>query len=274
MYQSGAGLRERRPHDRVPAGVGQERLLGDQRLGRRGHRVAGAGAGGGDRLGDPLRDHLGRPAEAPQQALLVRLDVRRLHRGVEVRVRAVARRPGARVLAEAGEDDPRLDDDHVDAEAADLEAQRVGDRLHRVLARVVVAGAGEGEAPAHRGDVDDLAPALRAHRREHELAHADEAEDVRLELRADLLERDGLDRARLAVAGVVDQHADRAVLLLHGGDGGLHRGLVGDVEGERAAARRLEVREGLGAAGGRVDGPAEARRGGGRWPPRSPTSSR
>ena len=74
----------------------------------------------------------------------------------------------------------------------------------------------------------------------------------------------------LAVAGVVDQDADGAVLLLDGGDGRLHRGLVGHVERERAAARRLEVREGLGAAGGGVDGPAEAGEmaGGGRPDPR------
>ena len=38
------------------------------------------------------------------------------------------------------------------------------------------------------------------------------AEDVGLELAAHVVHGDRLDRARLAVAGVVDEHADRAVL--------------------------------------------------------------
>ena len=47
---------------------------------------------------------------------------------------------------------------------------------------------------------------------QHELAHAHEAEDVGLELAADHVERHALDRPRLAVARVVDQRPDRAVL--------------------------------------------------------------
>ena len=124
-------------------------------------RIAGARPRRAQIAFDPARDRLRRPAEAAERAALVGLRGRLRDRAVEVRVRAV--RGGAdradRGLAEARADDPRLHDDDVDAEARDLEAQRVGDRLDRVLGGVVEAAAREGEAAAHRGDVDDLAPA-------------------------------------------------------------------------------------------------------------------
>ncbi len=92
--------------------------------------------------------------------------------GIVLRLRADsghARRGG---LAELGPDQARLEQDHVDAEAAQLKAQGVGDRLERVLGRVVVARAGERQPPAHRADVDDLSPSLRAHLRQHQLGQA------------------------------------------------------------------------------------------------------
>ena len=160
--------------------------------------------------------------------------------------RALVDRRDGRV-AEPGLDEAGLDDDDVDAERRDLEAQRVADRLERVLGRVVEAAAGEREVRAHRADVDDLAAALRAHAGQHELRQAHEAEDVRLELAAHLVDADRLDRARLRVAGVVDEHADGAVLGLDRRDRGRHRRLVGDVERERAAAGGLEVGDRLAA---------------------------
>src|SRR5207302_11136435 len=135
--------------------------------------------------------------------------------GVEFRIRPVARCRGVnrahRGLAEGGLDEPGLDHDHVDAEAADLEAKRVADRLDRVLGRVVEAAAREREAPSHRADVDDLAPALAAHAWQHELRKAHEPEYVRVELAAHLVERYFLDRPALAVAGVVHENADGAL---------------------------------------------------------------
>ena len=94
------------------------------------------------------------------------------------------------------------------------------------------------------------------HPGQHELAQAHESEHIRLELRPHLLHRHGLDRAGLAVAGVVDERADRAVLSLDRRDGRLHRGLVGDVERQRPAAARLQLGQRLGLPRGRVDGPA------------------
>ena len=145
--------------------------------------------------------------------------------------------------------------DHVHAEAAHLEAQRVGERLHRVLGRVVDAAAREGELAAHRADVHDPPAALRGacpaapagtsaagRRRWSRTGGARSSIGTRL------------DRAALAVAGVVDERADRALGLLDRRHGRAHRVLVGHVERERAAAGAFEVLDRLGPAGGRVDG--------------------
>src|SRR6185295_18999918 len=113
-----------------------------------------------------------------------------------------------------------------DAEATHLEAERVGERLDRMLGPVVGAAAGECELAAHRADIDDPAPALTAHAGKDELAHAHQPEDVGLELRLEALRRERLDSARLAVAGVVDQYAHGSLGVLDRGYGRPHRVLV------------------------------------------------
>ena len=164
-----------------------------------------------------------------------------------------------RSVTEVGTDEPRLDDDHVDAEPLDLEPHRVGQRLDRVLGRVVDAAAREREAPAHRRDVHDLAPALLAHLRQHQTAHRQQAEHVGVELGANALVGDRLDRARLAVAGVVDEHADRTLGRLDRLHRGPPRPLVDDVERERPAALGLQLGERLRPPRGCVDRPTRVR---------------
>ncbi len=172
-----------------------------------------------------------------------------------------------RGLREPGADQPRLDHDHVDAEALQLEAQRVAQGLDRVLRRVVPAAAREGQLAAHRADVDDPAPALPPHPRQHELGQAGEAEDVRLELPPRLVERHALDGAAQAVARVVDERTDRAGVALDLRDRALQRALVGDVELQQAAAGVLELRDRLEPAGRRVHRPVRPREPNCRRPP-------
>src|SRR3954452_2722474 len=203
------GVRELRAEKAVPHAVGHQRALADEQAGGRRDAVADLRRARRDRALDRAGDGLGAAAEPGERALLVDALRRAGDRRVERRVRALdrrARRHGAGGgVGEAGLDDPRLDDHDVDAEVLDLEAQGVADRLDRVLRRVVEAAAREREVRAHRRDVDDPPVALGAHPGQHELAHPHEPEDVRLELAADLVERDLLVRARLAVAGVVDE---------------------------------------------------------------------
>ena len=127
-----------------------------------------------------------------------------------------------------------------------------------MLGGVVVPAARERQPPSHRPEVDDLAPALRAHLSQHQLGQAHDAEVVGLELAPHRVHGNRLDGSALAVAGVVDQHADRTLGLLYTGDRGAHRMLVGDVQRERAAACLRELNERLRAARRGVHGPARA----------------
>jgi hypothetical protein len=174
--------------------------------------------------------------------------------GVGAVFRAVHR--SDRGIREAGADEARLDDGDLDAEASDLEAQGVAQRLDGVLGRVVVAGAGQRQLPAHGGEGDDPAVLLSPHPRQHELAHLHQPEDVGLELGADLLHRHGLDGPGLAEARVVDEHADGPFALLDLFDGPTHRVFVGHVEGQEHAAMSFERGYLLDVAGRGVDLPA------------------
>jgi hypothetical protein len=186
------------------------------------------------------------------------------HARVEARVGAVRRygpvHRAGRGVGEARADEARLHYRDPYAEAGDLEAEGVAQGLHGVLCGVVVAAAGEGEPAAHGGDVDDPAPPLPAHPRQHQLAHPHQPEHVGLELPAHLLHRDLLDRPGLAVARVVDEDADGALAPLDLPDGGPHGGLVRHVEREELAADVGEGRYLLDVSGGGVDPPAAVAR--------------
>ena len=93
---------------------------------------------------------------------------------------------------------------------------------------------------------------LAAHAGQHQLAHADQPEHVRLELPTDVVHVERLDGTRLAVAGVVDEHTDGALGLLDRGHGRAHRLLVGHVEGERAAPSLGQVGDRLQPARRRI----------------------
>jgi hypothetical protein len=177
------------------------------------------------------------------------------HGGVELGVGAGLVHPAGRGGAELGPDQPGLDADDVDPEPADLHPQRVGDGLDGVLGGVVGAAARERQPPAHRGDVDDRARAGLAHPRQHELGEAQETEHVGLELAADRVHRQRLERTRERVARVIDQHVDAPGL----GQRRPHRVLAGHVEGEGPAARRLELVERRRLARGGEDRPPAAR---------------
>ena len=86
-----------------------------------------------------------------------------------------------------------------------------------------------------------------------ELAHPYQPEDIGLELAAYVVHRDRLDWSALAVARVVDEHADASLLADDLVDRGRHRRLVGHVEGQGATAEVGEVGEGLESTGGGVD---------------------
>ena len=68
--------------------------------------------------------------------------------------------------------------------------------------------------PADGGDLDDVAAALLAQVGECGLGDPERAEQVRLDLVAELLLADLLDHPELAVAGVVDDDVEAAEVLM------------------------------------------------------------
>ena len=121
-----------------------------------------------------------------------------------------------------------------------------------MLGGVVDAAAGKDDLAAHRAEVDDPSRARAAHPGQHQLAHPHQPEDVGLELPADAVHRHRLDRAALAVARVVDQGADRPVLLSTSATAlSIERSSVTS-SAQRLAAALLQVLDRLGVARGRV----------------------
>ena len=98
-----------------------------------------------------------------------------------------------------------------------------------------------------------MAGALLAQDRQGGLGDVDDAEEVRVDLGAEVLGGDVLDRGEVGVAGVVDDDVEAAERLDRRPHGGLGGGRVGDVEGhlaEPVAVRVDEVVEQLGVSRG------------------------
>jgi hypothetical protein len=109
-----------------------------------------------------------------------------------------------------------------------------------------MAFAARAEAPAHRRELDDVAAALPAHQRDRGLGHDDRAEQVGLDLPAEVVQRGVLHRIDVAVARVVDQHVEPAERLSGEPHGGVCCVRVGDVQRgqpHRVAVALCQVRQ-------------------------------
>lgn len=124
-------------------------------------------------------------------------------------------RLGGRAGGEVGAHRAGLDDRRAHAEVRDLFVQRFAEALDGELGGGVGALAGEnGRDAFERGDLHDVAGALAAQLRQCRPGHVEHAEDVGLELPAQLVVGDLLERAEQAIAGVVDHDVDcRRVML-------------------------------------------------------------
>src|SRR5436190_2072219 len=99
-----------------------------------------------------------------------------------------------------------------------------------MLGGMIETATWKGEFAAHRAEVDDFAPLLAAHAWQDELGQSSQPEDIRLELAAYLFHRYFFNWPLLAIAGIVDEHADGAFALFDRCAGSTHRGLVADIE--------------------------------------------
>ena len=159
-----------------------------------------------------------------------------------------------RTACPVGAERARLDATHADAERTDLRGERVGPAFDRVLARCVVARARVADDAGNRRDVDHVAAAAGAHARQHGTGQREQAEAVDLELVADRRIVAFLDRALVAVAGVVHQHIDRAETCQRGAHRGVDLRRLRDVQvlQQHPVAVRFQPGSALGdaAAGG------------------------
>src|SRR6476659_7654195 len=126
----------------------------------------------------------------------------------------------------------RLADRDTDAPRCELDAQRIGDCLQRMLRRRVWTEKGQ-RAPASNGADQHNASPRAPKQWKARLQHGDLPDHVDLELAAELVERDELERRCNRYAGIVDEAVQLATNDL--GRGRDRRG-VRDVELERLDA--------------------------------------
>jgi hypothetical protein len=102
----------------------------------------------------------------------------------------------------------RRDDGRADPEFGDLGRERLGEADHRELGRRVHAPAVGTAVAADRGDIENPPGSLCPHEGQHRTGHVHQSEQICVELGADFVGGGLLERAELAVPGVVHQHVD------------------------------------------------------------------
>ncbi len=133
---------------------------------------------------------------------------------------------------ELGAQGARFDQADLYAQRPHLRRQALGQPGQRRLAGGVEAGAGHGRERGDRGNIDDVAAALRAQGRQHFLDQVPGAEEVGGEQLVGFRRGGLFHRAEQAVAGVVDHHVQARAQtqgLAHGGADLLG---VGHVQGQ------------------------------------------
>jgi hypothetical protein len=136
-----------------------------------------------------------------------------------------------RVLKEAAGDGPRLDQDDLDAGRRQLHAERVGERLDGEFGGAIGAAIRRCDQAQHRGAEHDPALSLRPHRRDDAAREVVPAEDIGLELGAEHVGPQVLDRAGLTIGAIVEERREppcRCLEHMRGGFG--NRGGLGVVE--------------------------------------------
>ena len=170
-----------------------------------------------------------------------------------------------RAAGPVGREAAGLDRGDLNAERRDLVRHHLAEAGDRELRRLVRAQPRRAAPPpADRAHLQDAAAALLAHDRQHRAGDVDDAIEIRVDLRAEVVERDVLGRVGVGVAGVVDEHVDAAERVDCLGD--CARGLFRLRHVERHRADAIAVRvdqraEIAGLAGRRDDAVPRGERG-------------
>ena len=115
---------------------------------------------------------------------------------------------------QVGRDIARRDRVHGDALARAFERQRPGEADHAGFGRAVIGEAELALLAVDRGDVDDAAEAPLAHAVDHRPGHVEQRVEIGADHLLPLLVRHLLEHGVARDAGIVDQHLDRADLVL------------------------------------------------------------
>src|SRR3990170_7109586 len=163
---------------------------------------------------------------------------------VGARLRQVGR-VGTERLLEPCLDGARFHEDHADAGLSRLDAQGVAEGLQGELRRAVRADERHAHSTREGTDVHDAAKSLSAHDGKDLAAHLHRTEDIHLELLAQEVPGQVLDRTELGEARIVHKRVDAFRVLHHVPHARTHGQLVDQVEphdAERQAQSLLEER--------------------------------
>src|SRR6266508_1711420 len=134
-----------------------------------------------------------------------------------------------------GSEPARLDDGHLDPQRLHLGVEHLGEALDAELGGLVGSQPrSAADPPADGRELDEMAGALRVQERHGGLGDVDDAEEVGLDLRAEVVVGVVLDGCGVRVAGVVDHHVQSSERVDGGLDGRTRGRWVGDVQGDGA----------------------------------------
>src|SRR5258706_9756018 len=129
---------------------------------------------------------------------------------------------------------PGLDDRDFDPERPDLFGEHLREALDTPLGRRVRAATDRADASSHGRELEDPARSLASHHRDGRLGQVHDTKEIGLKLGAEILNGRVLDRGKVPIAGVVDQHIEAAEDVNGQLDGRNRRTLIGHIQRDGA----------------------------------------
>src|SRR5258706_5681672 len=142
-----------------------------------------------------------------------------------------------------GRKGPRLNNGGVDAKGRKFIAVRLGESLQGKLRRSIEAQKRQAQPSNNGPDLQQQTAALLAHLWQNRAVHAQDAEDIGLELLVDLFQGEGLQWTTVRHPGVVDHHIKTIGRLDYLCDGPLHGGVIRDIDFDDLQGERFSLRE-------------------------------
>src|SRR5258708_17343380 len=174
--------------------------------------------------------------------LCVKRHRKRIHRGlIEGQTLGVCR--DLAVGRNAGWKGPGLKNSGVDAKGRQFRAVRLGESFQSKLRRSIEAEIWHAQPSSNGPNLQQQPTALLAHLWQNRAVHAQDAEDIDLELLADLFQGEGFQWTTVGHPGIVDHYIKTTGRLDNHGDGPLHGGVIRDIDLDDLQGQRFSLRE-------------------------------